>query len=716
MLQVVQNLGNGQTSLEEIPSPSVRSGHILVKTYCSLVSTGTERMLVGFGQSNLIDKARSQPEKVRQVLDKVKSDGLAPTYEAVKRKLDTPIPLGYSAVGQVIAVGEGQSEFNIGDRVVTNGPHAEIVSVPFNLAAKIPDSVSYEEASFTVLSSIGLQGIRLLDLKFGETVVVVGLGLIGLLSAQLLKSSGCDVIGTDVDPSKVKLANKLGINAVNVNEHDAVKYVNERTNNIGADGVLITASSSSNEIIRQSADMSRKRGKIVLVGVVGLDIDRSSFYHKELTFQVSCSYGPGRYDQVYEKQGIDYPLPYVRWTEKRNFEAILNALEKKQLNVEDLISEKIKVQEFDKIYSKMTSSESIASLLLYDFSTNDAFEPKSTIHVVKSIKPSKGSIAIVGTGNYTQATLLPSLVKGIKELKDAPRIKCLVSADGLSSTNLAKKYKIPFSTTDFDSILNDSDISTVIVATRHDLHASMATQILEANKNVFVEKPLALNFQELDKLESVIAHSDRSLMVGYNRRFSPHSHKIKKIIGEHPDVMSITATINAGHISSDHWVHDLKIGGGRIIGEACHLVDLMIYFTGSLVSEVCVNSLGTSTSLSTDNATINLKFKNGSIGTINYFSNGHKSYAKERLEVFYQGKNLIIDNFRVSYAYGYGKTFSSTLLKTNLDKGHNQQFLKYANFVKHGGSPLINFVEIDNSTRAVLSAIESLKEKKWVGI
>lgn len=710
MKQVVQNLGSGETSLENIPVPAVKSGHILVKTYCSLVSLGTEKMLVSFGQSNIIDKAKSQPDKVKQVLNKVKTDGFSATYDAVKRKLDTPIPLGYSAVGEVIAVGSGNSEFKIGDRVVTNGPHAEVVSVPFNLAALIPDNVSYEEAAFTVISSIGLQGIRLLEPKFGETVVVIGLGLIGLLTAQLLISSGCNVIGTDVDPSKIDLAKSFGVKAINISESDPVRFVMDMTNSVGADSVIITASTKSNDVIRQSAEMSRKRGKIVLVGVVGLDIDRSTFYDKELTFQVSCSYGPGRYDKSYEQDGIDYPLPYVRWTEKRNFEAVLNAIKNKQLEIDKLISEKVLIKDFKNVYSDISKTNSIATLLMYDFENRNFLKESRVVKLDKDFKSSKGTLAVIGSGNFTQATLLPAL-KNVKA-----NIKYLVSSDGLSSTLLAKKYEVTNSSTDFESVLKDSDVDSVLITTRHDLHSTMTEQSLLSGKNVFVEKPLALNLEELENVKRAFKVSGKSLLVGYNRRFSPHSIKIKELLGSGNSPINIVATMNAGFIPKNHWVHDLKVGGGRIIGEACHYFDLLIYFTGSLISEVCMQSLGNNPNIDTDNASILVKFQNGSSGVINYFSNGNPAYPKEKIEIFSQGKNLVLDNFRYLYSYGFSLKSGKCILKTKLDKGHNLQFKKYIDFLKNGGAPLISFEELENSTRASILSLESLKEKKWMRV
>jgi len=713
MKQILQSFKTGETILEEFPVPSVGYGSVLIQTSHSLVSLGTERMLVEFGKASLIEKARQQPDKVNQVLDKIKTDGLLSTLEAVFNKLGQPIPLGYCNVGKVIAVGKGVSEFSVGDRVASNGPHAEVVSVPKNLVAKIPGSVSDEEATFTVIGSIGLQGIRLLKPQLGETIVIIGLGLIGLISCQLLKANGCNVIGIDLDQSKCTLANNWRIKTLNPKTNDPVKSVLESTQNIGADGVLITASTKSNDVISQAAQMSRKRGRIVLVGVIGLDINRADFYEKELSFQVSCSYGPGRYDDIYEQKGIDYPLPYVRWTEKRNFEAVLNAIQNGLLNVNDLITEKVPFQDFNKIYHNMDSSNSIASILEYLGLDTEALQTK-TIMLKKetSFKKQKGVIGLIGAGNFTNMTVLPSL-KG-----SGVHLKMIASSGGASGTQLAKKYGISQSTTYYKDILKDNDIDTVIITTRHGSHAKFVIESLNAGKNTFVEKPLALNQNELDQIieaynsQQQIANR-QPLTVGFNRRFSPHLIKVKQSLGESAGAVNIIANMNAGYIPIDHWVHDLESGGGRIIGEACHLMDVCVYLSGAFIESVCMNGFGESTDLSTDNASILLKLQNGSNAVINYFSNGSKKYSKERVEVYSQERTWIVDNYRKTEAFGV-KGFRT--LKTKLDKGHKTQFHELIERVQNGGDSLIPIEEIINVTKASFAAIESFKTKQWVKV
>ena len=704
MKQIIQSFKTGETILEEIPVPQVKRGCLLIQTTRSLVSLGTERMLVEFGKSNYLQKAKQQPDKVKQVLDKMKTDGLLPTVHSVFNKLEEPIPLGYCNVGKVIAVGEGVSGYEVGDRVVSNGPHAEYVCVPKNLVAHIPDNVSDEEAAFTVVGSIGLQGIRLLNPTLGETVVVIGLGLIGLLTAQLLKANGCRVIGSDLDDEKLALAEKWGIIPFNSSKGDVVKFVEEQTGGVGADGVIITASSQTNAIISQAARMSRKRGKIVLVGVVGLNISRAEFYEKELTFQVSCSYGPGRYDENYEQKGIDYPLPYVRWTEQRNFDAVLFALSSGMLQVKEMITEIVPLTEYNRIYGSIGSHKSIASILKYD--EKELKEPIHTIELVSNnFKGSKGVIGIIGAGNFTKMTLLPALKNS------GAHLKYIASQGGLSSTLLAKKYGFVRSTTDYKEILEDDEVDLVLITTRHNQHAEMVIESLNAGKNVFVEKPLALNEKELERIIEAYRESGKTLTVGFNRRFSPHIEKIKSIVGNAQ--MNVVATMNAGFIPSNVWVHDMKIGGGRIIGEACHYIDLISYLTGSRVKAVCMNAMGANPEENTDNASILLKMENGSTGVINYFSNGSKAYSKERVEVFSQERTLIMDNFRKTEAFGV-KGFKK--MKTTMDKGHKNQFRRLIKAVQEGCDALIPFDSIINTTKASFAAIESLKENRWVEV
>ena len=706
MKQIIQDMKSGRTVLEEVPVPQVKSGYVLVKTSCSLVSLGTERMLVEFGKANLIDKARQQPDKVKQVLDKIKTDGLQPTLEAVFNKLGQPLPLGYCNSGVVVAVGNGVTEFKVGDRVASNGQHAEYVCVPKNLVAKIPENVSDEEAAFTVIGSIGLQGIRLLNPQLGETVVVIGLGLIGLITAQLLKANGCKVIGVDFDEEKVELARTKGVIGVNPDKGtDSVKYVLEETYSHGADAVLITASAKTDEVIHQAAEMSRKRGRIVLVGVIGLDIRRDDFYKKELSFQVSCSYGPGRYDEDYENKGIDYPLPFVRWTEKRNFETVLQAISMGNIDVKSLITEEVDLKDYEKIYGDMRKHGSIASILKYPVDAK-----RNTIVEVASadFSATKGQIGIIGAGNFTSATMLPALTKA------GAHIRYIASAQGLSAKVLAQKAGAMKATSDYKEILKDEAVDLVMITTRHNLHASMVLDALRAKKHVFVEKPLCLNQTELNEITETYREAQKNgvtLTVGYNRRFSPFAVKMKQLAGS--GVKNIVATMNAGFIPSEVWVHDLKVGGGRIIGEACHFIDLCSFFADSKVVAVCMNAMGENPEENTDNASILLRYENGANAVINYFANGSKSYSKERIEIYTQEKTLVLDNWRELKGHGC-KGFSK--MKKGMDKGHTTQFALLNDRIQNGGEALIPFDSIVNTAKASFACIDSLKQNKWIEI
>lgn len=705
MKQIIQDLKSGATILEEIPVPQVKAGCVLIKTTRTLVSLGTERMLVEFGKANLIDKARQQPDKVKQVLDKIKTDGLQPTLEAVFTKLGQPLPLGYCNVGKVIAVGKGVTEFAVGDRVASNGNHAEYVCVPKNLVAKVPDNVTDDEAAFTVIGSIGLEGVRLLKPELGETIVVVGLGLIGLIVAQLLRANGCRVVGVEFDQAKLDLAAQWGVIPVNpAKGDDQVKVVEGLTNGIGADGVIITASAHDDSIIHNACLMSRKRGRVILVGVIGLNLRRDDFYKKELSFQVSCSYGAGRYDEEYENKGHDYPIGYVRWTEKRNFETILMSISNGGLDVKQLITESVELKDYNEIYGDMRKRGSIASII--------RFPGEEKIERVVSIEGNKfevktGKIGIIGAGNYTNATVVPCLKKA------GAMVKYVASAGGLTAKVVAKRLGAENATSDYKEILNDSEVSLAIITTRHNMHAKMVLETLKAGKSVFVEKPLCLNEEELNDIVAAYkaAPNGTTLTVGYNRRFSPFAVKMKQLMGDGPK--NIIATMNAGFIPKEVWVHDMEIGGGRILGEACHFIDLCSYLAGSKVVSVCMNAMGVNPEENTDNASILLRYENGTNAVINYFANGSKSYDKERVEVFSQERVLILENWRKLTGYGV-KGFSK--MKGNMDKGQRDQFTMLNDRILNGGESLIPIDSIINTTQACFAAIKSLKERKWIDV
>lgn len=718
MKQLIQNLNTGETLLDDVPAPQVRPGQVLIQTRRSLVSLGTERMLVEFGKANLLAKVRQQPDKVKQGLAKIQSDGLLSAVEAVRRKLNQPLPLGYCNVGTVLAVGEGVTDLRVGNRVVSNGPHAEVVCVPRNLVALIPDSVSDDEAAFTVVGAIALHSIRLLDARIGETVVVIGLGLIGLLTAELLQRMGCRVLGVELDESKCRLAAKRGVTVLNPGSGtDPVNAVMAMTNGVGADGVIITASARTDELLSQAARMSRQKGGIILVGVIDLSMNRADFYEKELTFRVSCSYGPGRHDADYEQKGHDYPLAHVRWTANRNFQAVLQFLATGQLQVKSFITERVPLADYQKIYGDLKSPGRIASLLTYSEQAD-----LSPVLVLKepTYEARSGTIGIIGAGNFTSAILLPAL----KKMGVIP--KSIASASGLTATVLARKFGISESTTDYRCILDDPAIDLCVITTRHDSHARLTIEALLAGKHVFVEKPLAIQEHELQPLIEQYRKSDRIVMVGFNRRFSPFSQKMKALLGGERSVdlpMNIVITVNAGAIEATSWLHDREAGGGRLLSEACHFVDLATFLTGSQVMSVCLNAMGRQPTETCDSASFLLRYENGSTAAINYFSNGSKAYPKERVEVYSQERTLVLNNFRTLTGYGF-RGFSWKWGLQN--KGHIEQMKRLLEAVRSGRSDtnesrkpeqiLIPFAEIINTTQTLFAALQSLRENRFVDV
>ena len=706
MKQLIQHLKTGETVLEEVPVPLVGRGQVLIQTRCSLVSLGTERMLVDFGRAGLLEKVRQQPDKVKQVLAKIRTDGLVPTLKAVSRKLDQPLPLGYCQMGTVLALGEDVIDLRIGDRVVSNGPHAEVVCVPRNLVAPVPDTVPDEDAVFTVVGSIGLHGVRLLNPTLNETFVVIGLGLIGLLAAQLLQSNGCQVIGIEPDEIKCGLAETLGITVIRAGPNtDAVQSVQALTQQTGgADGVLITAATQSNTPIAQAARMNRSGGRIVLIGSVGMALERADFQRKEIGFVVSNSYGPGRYDTTYEQQGHDYPLAHVRWTENRNFQTILTFLATGKLVVKPLVTDRVPLAEYNQIYGDLTATHRIGSLLIYPNTVN--LSPLQQLDEYR-YEPTRVTIGLIGAGNFTGAILLPVLKSA------GGNLKIIASAGGLHATLLAKKYGIAQSTTDYRQVLADPDIDLCIITTRHNSHARLTIEALRAGKHVFVEKPLAIHAHELDGIISAQQQSGKLVMVGFNRRFSPFAKRMKALLGLLNLPMNVVITVNAGFIPADSWVNDRTIGGGRMLGEAGHFVDLVTFLTGSLVRSVCMNVMGPLPTETSDSVSLLLRYENGSTGVINYFSNGSKAYQKERVEVYSQERTLILDNFRRLKTYGFGR-FSGLLGRQN--KGHAEQMNQLLTQLKMGGDALIPFAELINTTQTTLAALQSLRENRWVDV
>lgn len=756
MKQILQNLHNGQTQLVEVPHPAVQPGKLIIQTAVSLISSGTERMLVEFGKAGYLEKARQQPDKVKQVIDKIKTDGLMPTIEAVRSKLGQPLPLGYSNVGRIVDAGFNikGSGFSLGDRVVSNGPHAEFVCVQKNLVAKIPDTVSDEDAVFTVIGAIGLQGVRLAQPTLGERFVVIGLGLIGLLTVQILLANGCRVLGIDIDKHRCVLANKFGAETVNLqNGEDHIDILKSFNLGLSADGVIITASTKSNNPVHLAAQMCRKRGRIILVGMSGLELNRFDFYEKELSFQVSCSYGPGRYDPEYEEKGYDYPIGFVRWTAQRNFETVVDLIASGKIDVKPLITHRFRFEVADKAYDLITEGKepSLAVVLNYEnkfasqeeltkFKDREELQTTNTLQeddserkilseklkekhersddekrgtdiedgrtVILQSKTSNTSeikiaasspvIGLIGAGSFTGQVLLPAIHK------TGAKLKIIASSGGVTGTHLGKKYGFEESTTDVERIFASSEINTVFITTRHNSHASFVIKALNAGKHVFVEKPLCIHEKELFKILNAYnaiktIQPDIKIMVGFNRRFSAHIVKIKSLIKTVNEPKSIIMTVNAGMLPPDHWAQDMEIGGGRIIGEVCHFIDLLRFLTGEKIVKY---DKGVMENFMRDTLTINLSFADGSIGSIHYFANGSKAFPKEILKVFCGGKVLELNNFKVLHGFGW-KDFKKMKLWRQ-DKGHLNEIRSFVHAISNGSPSPIPFEEINEVTKISL--------------
>lgn len=711
MQQIVQHMQSGLTEILFAPIPTTSARSLLIETRCSLISAGTERMLVSFGKGTYLDKARQQPDKVKMVFSKIQTDGLMTTFEAVRSKLAQPLPLGYCNVGVVAEVGAGVDGFKVGDRVVSNGPHADVVKVTKNLCARIPDAVDDESASFVVVASIGLQGIRLAQPTLGESFVVTGVGLIGLLTLQLLRAQGCRVLAIDFDDAKLALARQYGAATCNPGRgEDPVAAGMTLSRGQGVDGVIITASTKSNDPITQAAHMCRKRGRIILVGVIGLELSRADFYEKELSFQVSCSYGPGRYDTNYEDKGHDYPLGFVRWTEQRNFEAVLDMLASGQLDVKPLITHRFAFEDAPKAYEALTVDQSGLGILLQ-------YTSPAAARAVRSVPLASGArfdaqrpvLGFVGAGNYASRMLIPAFRAA------GAQFHTICTTGGINGVIHGKKAGFAEASTDVAAMLANPTINTVAIVTRHDTHAGFAAQALQAGKNVFVEKPLAINQAELADVQAAYTHAHIAgrwpqLMVGFNRRFSPQVQKMKALLQAVKEPKSFIMTMNAGAIPANHWTQDNAVGGGRIIGEACHFIDLMRFLAGSPIVSIQARRMGGTpgVTITEDKASITLGFEDGSFGTILYLANGAASFPKERVEVFSAGRVLQLDNFRKLKGYGWPGFNKLNLWKQ--DKGQNACAAAFLQAVEKG-VPAIPPEEIFEVARVTIDVADQLRRQ-----
>ena len=707
MKQILQDLKSGDTKLVEVACPRISSNHLCIRTCKSLISAGTERMLIDFGKAGYIEKARQQPDKVKQVIQKIQTDGLQPTMEAVRAKIEQPMALGYCNAGVVTDMGSDALRygFKIGDRVVSNGPHAEMVCVPPNLCALIPDGVGNEDASFTVLGAIAMQGVRLAKPTMGECFVVTGLGLVGLLTVQLLQANGCRVLGIDFNSQKCALARSFGAETVDLsNGEDPLGRAEKFSRGRGVDGVILAAATKSNKPVQQATVMCRKRGRIVLVGITGLNLSRDSFLKKEISFQVSCSYGPGRYDPEYEETGNDYPVGYVRWTAQRNFEAVLDLMAEGKIDVSPLVSHRCRFEDAEKAYSLIAENKEayIGIVLNYNPETGDSPDSgietaRKTIELKKRNKISfdgrKPTVGLIGAGDFTARVILPAMKK------TGVRLKTIASSGGVSGTHLGNKFGFEKSTTDSEIIFSDPEINTVFITTRHNSHFRFVLEALNAGKHVFVEKPLCLSTGELDKIcDAHKSCGSKVVFVGFNRRFAPHIQKMQSLITAVHEPKAMIMTVNAGMIPIDHWTQDPAVGGGRILGEVCHFIDLLRFLAGSEIVSYEKIKLESGTG---DTLSIQLGFADGSIGTVHYFSIGNKGFPKERLEIFCAGRILKMDNFRKLRGYGWPNFKKMNLFSQN--KGHEEEVKQFIDSIKEGKSAPIPFEEIVETTKISLN-------------
>ncbi len=713
MLQIVQHMQSGLTKIVHAPTPVAARQSLLICTTCSLISAGTERMLVGFGKASYLDKARRQPDKVKMVLEKVGTDGLMATIEAVQSKLAQPLPLGYCNVGVVAEVGAGVEGLQVGDRVVSNGPHADVVKVPKNLCARIPEAVDDESAAFVVVASIGLQGIRLSQPTLGEAFVVTGAGLIGLLTVQLLRAQGCRVLAIDFDDSKLVLARQFGAQTCNPGAgEDPVTAGMALSRGQGVDGVIITASTQSNDPVTQAARMCRKRGRIVLVGVTGLELNRADFYEKELSFQVSCSYGPGRYDPSYEEKGQDYPLGFVRWTEQRNFEAVLDMLASGQLDVKPLITHRFAFEDAPKAYEALTTDKTgLGMLLKYTCSTPQRMVRQVSLKPSATFSAQRPVMGFIGAGNYASRMLIPAFKAA------GAQFHTIVTEGGINGVIHGEKAGFVEASTDMSAFLANTTINSVAIVTRHDTHSRFVAQALQAGKHVFVEKPLAIDHEGLASVQAAYEEAQAKgpnggvqVMVGFNRRFSPQVQKMKALLASVKDPKSFIMTMNAGAIPAHHWTQDNSVGGGRIIGEACHFIDLMRFLAGSPIVSVQGRCMGDAPgiAITEDKASITLGFEDGSFGTILYLANGAASFPKERVEVFAAGRVLQLDNFRKLIGYGWPGFGKMNLWKQ--DKGQNACAAAFLQAVEKG-VPAIPLDEIFEVARVTIEVAELFRKQ-----
>jgi len=721
MKQLLQNIRTGDTIVAEVPAPTPKEGTALVQTAASLVSAGTERMLVEFAEKSLAGKARSRPDLVRQVIDKAQREGVITTIEAAFNRLDQPIPLGYSSAGTIIETGKGLKGFQVGQRVACAGGgyavHAEFNLVPQNLLAPVPDNVDLESAAFATLGAIALHGFRLAEIQISESVAVIGLGLLGILTAIIAKAAGCQVLGIDLDPSRIKFARQFGIEA-SLRDHAEERSLSF-SRGFGLDAILICADTTSNDPVELAGLIARDRARVVAIGAVGLNIPRKLYYEKEISFINSRSYGPGRYDPRYEEAGQDYPIGYVRWTEGRNLESFLNLIGTGLIDVKPLITHRFPIDDALDAYELITRKRDepfLGILITYpgtEYDVNSTVDKKIIIN--KAVPRSQNaviSLGVIGAGNFASAVMLPSI-------KKIPAINLIgiSSATGVNAQHAANRYHIKYATSDTDQIISDPAVNTVAILTRHHLHSQQVIKALQANKNVFCEKPLALTMEELEEINIELekVSPDKMLMVGFNRRFAPFAIRLKEVFDFRTEPMVVHYRINAGHLPPSHWLHDLQIGGGRIIGEACHFIDFLLYLVDTPPTSVYSQSLPDNGRYHQDNVLMSFQFPDGSLGIVSYLSNGDRSFSKERLEVFSEGRIAVLDDFRLlqTVQNGHQETKRSRFRQ---DKGHQAEWEAFVQAINQGGPPPIPYSHIFGSMKATFAAVESLHKGSKITI
>ena len=712
MKQVLQNRKTGRPFVGEVPVPALQKGRVLVRTVASLISAGTERAAVELVSKGLVQEARQRPDLVKAVVAKVKNEGILNTFASVRDKMAASQALGYSAAGIVATVADDVTEFQVGDRVACAGvgfaSHAEVLSVPKNLCVHLPEGVSFESGAYGTLGAIALQGVRLAEPTLGESVVVIGLGLVGQLTVQLLKANGCRVFGLDLDQTRVTLALEAGADRAMVSSDAVPKEIEAWTRGHGADAVLITAATDSNEPIELAAQVSRLKGRVIVVGMTGMDIPRPPFFSRELKLMISMSYGPGRYDPDYEERGVDYPLPYVRWTEKRNIESFLQLVGDKRVNVERLTTHRFPIAEADRAYQLISGNvqePSLGVVLQYDPEAEVVRKVSLGAPPVRKAEKSIG-LGVIGAGGYVPSMLLPHFkTEGVD-------FRSIATATGISAHDVGKRFGFAYAVSTADEVLDDASVNLVVIGTKNDLHAELARKGLERDKHVFVEKPLAMNDEQLESVLGAAATSNRKLMVGFNRRFAPLALRAKDFFAGAETPLSMLYRVNAGRLPKEHWMQNAEEGGGRIIGEVCHFIDFMQFLTGAPPVFVFAESVSAKSSkiVDADSVFITLRFADGSNGAVAYVGEGDKGLPKERLEIFGAGKVFVLDDFRRATLYKNGREEQVTLKAQ--DKGQQAQVKQVCASVLAGGPLPIALDELAATTRATFRVLDSLRERR----